>query len=334
MNVRKLSFSFFSVGVFCLPFFLNSGKKHFQTLTKSNKYIVSLEKEKIKVKLGKKLFFDKRLSVNNTVSCATCHVPKYAFTDRKKVSEGVFGRKTERNSPSLLNCYKLKTVMYDAHLSTLEMQVIVPIQEHVEMGSNMIDLIGKLKKIKAYNEMSIKAFDKEFDAFVLTRSIAAYERSLKSNNTRFDDFYSGKNKKKLTDDELSGWKLFSEKLYCIKCHPAPDFTTFLPENNGLYKEFGEDKGRFRINLDSTQIGFFKIPSLRNIVLTYPYMHDGSLSSLNDVINHYSKGGEGHKLQNKAIESFQLSDSERKQLLAFFNTLTDKSFIKKNQQHTK
>jgi cytochrome c peroxidase len=261
-------------------------------------------------------------------------VPKYAFTDRKKVSEGVFGRKTERNSPSLFNANKLKTVMYDAHLSTLEMQVIVPIQEHVEMDMKMIDLIKKIKKIEQYNALAIKAFDREFDAFVLTRSIAAYERTLLSENSRFDRYYSKKNNKALTKNEVAGWKLFSEKLYCAKCHPAPDFTTFSPENNGLYKEYSGDKGRFRINLDSTQIGYFKIPSLRNIAVTYPYMHDGSLKSLTEVIDQYSRGGAGHSLQSKNIQPFKLTKQEKYQLIVFLNSLTDLSYLKNNTKHTK
>ncbi len=326
MKFKLLSFSIFSIGAFCVPFFMNSSKESISAFILYS--FQETNKEEIKIELGRRLFFEKRLSINNSVSCASCHEPQFAFTDRKKVSEGVFGRKTDRNAPSLLNAYKLKTVMFDAHLPSLEMQVIVPIQEHVEMDMKMLDLIKKIKAIESYNTLANRVFGREFDAFVLTRSIAAYERTLISENSRFDQYYTGKNKKAINKEELAGWKIFSEKLYCVKCHPAPDFTTFLPENNGLYKEFGTDKGRFRIDLDSTQIGFFKIPSLRNIALTYPYMHDGSLNSLKEVVNHYSKGGEGNLLQNKHIQPFQLTILENKQLLAFFNTLTDLNYLKK------
>lgn len=280
-----------------------------------------------KIALGKSLFFDKRLSIDETVSCATCHVPAFAFTDRKAVSEGVKGRRTERNSPSILNAGYLKTVMFDAHLTSLEMQVIVPIQEHVEMDMKMLDLIERLKKVDEYQDAAKKIFNRDFDAYVLTRSISAFERSLVSQNSRFDQFYSGKNKKALSKDEVAGWKLFSEKLYCAKCHPAPHFTTYVAENNGLYLEYGNDKGRFRIFNDSMDIGKFKVPSLRNLELTYPYMHDGSMTSLEDVFDHYKTGGKKHPLQNKTIQPFQLSKKETMQLKKFLFSLTDTSYMK-------
>jgi cytochrome c peroxidase len=279
-----------------------------------------------KVELGRKLFFDKRLSVNNTVACATCHVPEYAFTDRLQVSRGIEGRETERNSPSILNSAFLKTVMFDAHLPSLEMQVIVPIQEHTEMGNNMKELIQKLRAIPEYQNAAKKIFNRDFDAYVLTRSISAFERTLMSMNSRFDQYING-NTSKLSADEKAGWKIFSEKLYCIQCHPAPYFTTFEAANNGLYKEYGKDKGRFRIFLDSNDIGKFKIPSLRNIQLTYPYMHDGSITSIDEIINHYQKGGSRHKLQSTIIQPFELTSKEREQLKAFLYSLTDTSYMR-------
>jgi len=279
-----------------------------------------------KVELGRKLFFDKRLSVNNTVACATCHVPEYAFTDRLQVSRGIEGRETERNSPSILNSAFLKTVMFDAHLPSLEMQVIVPIQEHTEMGNNMKELIQKLRAIPEYQNAAKKIFNRDFDAYVLTRSISAFERILISMNSRFDQYKNG-NTSKLSADEKAGWKIFSEKLYCIQCHPAPYFTTFEAANNGLYKEYGKDKGRFRIFLDSNDIGKFKIPSLRNIQLTYPYMHDGSIKSIDDVIDHYLKGGAKHSLQSTIIQPFELTSKEREQLKAFLYSLTDTSYMR-------
>jgi cytochrome c peroxidase len=280
-----------------------------------------------KVALGKKLFFDKRLSLDGTVSCASCHDPHKAFTDQLATSVGIKGQRTERNAPSILNSGFLKTVMFDAHLKTLELQVIVPLQEPTEMGHNMKKLIPQLRVIPEYQAAAQKIFQRDFDAFVLTRSIGAFERSLVSMNSRFDQFQAG-NKKALTKDEQAGWKLFSEKLYCIQCHPAPYFTTFEAANNGLYLDYGKDKGRFRINLDSADIGKFKIPSLRNSKLTFPYMHDGSLESLDEVIEHYTKGGKKHPLQDKRIVPFELTIKERKQLTLFLKSLTDTSYLKR------
>jgi cytochrome c peroxidase len=279
-----------------------------------------------KVALGKKLFFDKRLSLDGTVSCASCHDPHKAFSDQLTTSIGIKGQRTERNAPSILNSGFLKTVMFDAHLKTLELQVIVPLQEPTEMGHNMKKLIPQLRAIPEYQAAAQKIFQRDFDAFVLTRAIGAFERSLVSMNSRFDQYQAG-NKKALSKDEQAGWKLFSKKLYCIQCHPAPYFTTFEAANNGLYLDYGKDKGRFRINLDSSDIGKFKIPSLRNSELTFPYMHDGSLESIDKVIEHYIKGGKKHPLQDKRIVPFELTTKERKQLTLFLKALTDTSYLK-------
>lgn len=284
-----------------------------------------LSKEKIE--LGKKLFFDKQLSRDGSVSCATCHVPEFAFTDRKKISEGVAGGKTERNSPSILNSAYLKTVMFDAHLTSLEMQVIVPIQEHVEMDMKMGDLINRLREVSEYQEAARKVFNRDFDAWVLTRSIAAFERSLISSNSPFDKFYYQKDKNAISAEAKRGWKIFSEKLYCTQCHPAPYFTNFKAESNGLYADYSPDHGRFRIFHDSTDMGKFKVPSLRNIELTFPYMHDGSISSIDEVIEHYIKGGENHFNKSSTIKPFKLTVQEKNDLKVFLNSLTDTSYMK-------
>jgi cytochrome c peroxidase len=282
-----------------------------------------------KAELGRKLFFDKRLSLDGTIACASCHDPRKAFTDQLTTSRGINGQVTERNSPSLLNSGFLKTAMFDAHLQTLELQVIVPIQEKTEMGHNMKELIPQLRAIPEYQAAAKKIFNRAFDAYVLTRSISAFERTLISMNSRYDQFQRG-NKRALNKSEQAGLKLFTEKLYCTQCHPAPYFTTFIAENNGLYQNYEPitDKGRFRIHLDSNDIGKFKVPSLRNIELTFPYMHDGNLKTLEDVIAHYSKGGQRHPKQNKVIVPFQLNEQEHKQLIAFLKSLTDTSYLNK------
>ena len=280
-----------------------------------------------KISFGKKLFFDKRLSRDESISCATCHVPAFAFTDRKKVSEGVNGGKTERNAPSLLNAGFLKTMMFDAHLTSLEMQAIVPIQEHVEMDMKMKELIKRLRLVDEYQEAAKRIYNREVDAFVITRSIAAFERSLLSQNSHFDSYYYKKNKNALTKDEIAGWKIFSEELYCTKCHPAPGFTNYVAENNGLYLNYGQDKGRFRIFNDSMDIGKFKVPSLRNVELTYPYMHDGSLASLDAIFSHYENGGAKHPLQSKIIQPFVLTKKQKEQLKLFLFSLTDTTYMK-------
>lgn len=281
-----------------------------------------------KVELGRKLFFDSRLSSDSSLSCASCHLPELAFTDGRKTAIGVNGAMGNRNAPTLLNVGYQETFMFDAHLETLEKQVIVPIQEPIEMNMNMVDLIERLRKDPYYVRAAREIFDRDFDPWVLTRSISAFERTLVSDNSRFDQYMYHGNEEALTKSELRGWKLFSEKLYCTECHKVPLFTNLVAENNGLYSDYGEDKGRFRIHKDSNDIGKFKVPTLRNIVLTAPYMHDGSFSSLEEVIDHYSKGGEDHWNKSDLIKPFELSQSERKDLLNFFEALTDTSYMKR------
>ncbi len=283
-----------------------------------------------KIALGRQLFFDTRLSLDGTVSCATCHDPHKAFTDHLAQSKGINGQLSERNAPSLLNSAFLKTAMFDAHLQTLELQVIVPIQEPVEMGHNMKHLIKQLKQIPEYQAGAKAIYGRDFDAWVLTRSIAAFERSLLSMNAPFDQYLAG-NKNAISKDQLAGWRIFSDKLYCIQCHPAPYFTTHEAANNGLYASYDgkTDQGRFRIHHDSSDIGKFKVPSLRNLPLTFPYMHDGSLQTIEDVIAHYQQGGAKHPLQDPRIVAFAISAKEKQQLLSFFNALVDTSYLLRN-----
>lgn len=281
-----------------------------------------------KIALGEKLFFDKRLSVDNSVACVDCHQPKLAFADNLPLSFGVNGGITERNAPSLLNAAYLKKVMFDGELKTLEMQVIVPIQEHTEMGCDMKELIQKLRAIPEYEQAAQSVFGRTFDPFVLTRSIAAFERTLISQNSAFDRYWLG-DKKALNSSEKRGWKIFSETLYCTKCHPAPHFTTYSTQNNGLYKDYVKDQGRFRIDLADSSKGKFKIPSLRNIKLTAPYMHNGSIKTVKEVLQHYQKGGENHDNQSKIIVPFELSGTEMEDLLHFFSALTDTSYLHQN-----
>ncbi len=279
-----------------------------------------------KVELGRLLFFDTRLSSDNSISCASCHVPEYAFTDRKPLSIGVDGGVSMRNAPTLLNVGYQETVMFDAEIKSLEMQVPVPIKEHVEMNMRIDSLILRLKKVPQYRELAKKAFNREIDAWVLTRSISAFERTLISDASQFDQFYYHNDPKALNASEKAGWKLFSEELYCTTCHAPPHFTNFQAENNGLYMDYGEDLGRFRIDFDSLEIGSFKVPTLRNIELTYPYMHDGSLSSLEEVVEHYANGAQGHPNQHPIIESVNLSESEKQHLIDFLKSLTDTSYM--------
>lgn len=278
------------------------------------------DKNQAKIELGKKLFFDKRLSLDNTISCGSCHLPEKAFADGQQFGAGIKGQLTTRNVPSILNVKYLKMVMFDGAIPDLEQQILVPLTEHNEMGSDIRDLIFELAKDKEYQESSKKIFNRKFDAYVLTRSIAAYERSLVAMNSRYDQYQAG-NKSAMDKNEIEGMKLFNS-LYCVKCHASPHFTNFIPENNGLYEVYA-DEGRYRVSRDSSDIGKFKTPSLRNVALTSPYMHDGSLKTLDQVVEHYMKGGKHHYNQSEKIKSLNLSKEQQRNLVLFLECLSDK-----------
>ncbi|MNU58151.1 Cytochrome c551 peroxidase precursor [compost metagenome] len=278
-----------------------------------------------KIAFGKKLFFDKRLSAGNQISCATCHQPEKAFTDGLPKSIGVNGQTAMRNAPSILNSSYFSRYMYDGEVRTLEEQVLVPLQDHQEMASSMKEILKKLSHDKEYQKLAKTIFNRELDAYVITRAISTYERSLISRNSRFDQYRSGK-KSSLSKDEIAGWKLFSEKLYCTKCHSGPDFTNYSVVSNGLYSDYGFDQGRYRINGIEQEKGTFKVPSLRNSSLTAPYMHDGSMKTLREVIAHYAKGGNNFPNKSPLIKPFSLTALEISQLELFLKSLTDTSYI--------
>ena len=286
---------------------------------------VPIVKDNSKVELGRKLFFDKRLSGDNTISCVSCHNPKLAFTDGKKFSAGVEGRLSFRNTPTLLNVVEATSFMFDAEIKTLEEQAIVPIQDHTEMNIRMGDLIRKLRAIPEYNKSSKEIFNKEFDASVLTKSLAAFQKSLVSKNSLFDQFQASGDSSLFNEAQLEGWSKFNE-LDCIKCHELPNLTDYLPYNVGLYMDYGGDQGRFRVTHDSIDMGKFKTPTLRNVELTAPYFHDGSAQSLSDVIQSHTRSFKWHPNKDKRIQISKLTPEEEQKIIDFLKTVTDTTFL--------
>jgi len=279
-----------------------------------------------KVELGKLLFFDKRLSRDESISCASCHIPNKAFASNDPVAIGINGRKNLRNTPTILNLANNKSFMFDGVIPTLEMQALVPIQDHNEMDMPMQDLVTRLLTDKIYEKLSRDLFRRAIDPTVITKSLAAYVRSLSSLNSRFDQFYFKGQKDALNTEEKAGWSLFSSKLNCLSCHALPNFSTGNNANNGIYAVYSLDLGRQRATNLPEDEGSFKIPSLRNIELTYPYMHDGSMTDLAQVIDHYNRGGKSNANKSNLIKPLNLTDKERNQLVAFLKSLTDTSYI--------
>jgi cytochrome c peroxidase len=276
--------------------------------------------------LGKKLFYDPVMSVDSSLSCGSCHKPHLAFADEVAFSDGVKGRAGTRNVPSLANIGYHPYFTREGGVPTLEMQVLVPIQEHNEFDFNIIYLAERLQRDSMYVAMSREAYGREPDPYVITRALACFERSLISGNSRYDRFAFQGEEKALSAREKAGMELFfGESLGCASCHGGFDFTNYAFENNGLYEEY-PDLGRFRLTGDPRDSARFKVPSLRNVALTAPYMHDGSMESLEAVINHYASGGKAHPQKSPLIQPFQLSEKEKRQLIAFLHSLTDESFL--------
>jgi cytochrome c peroxidase len=275
---------------------------------------------------GRALFFDSRLSRDNSISCASCHIPDKAFTDGRSKSIGVRGRMAMRNAPTLLNVGSASFFMFDAHIKSLEEQAIVPIQDSNEMDLPMGDLIDRLKGITIYTEASRRLYNRDIDAWVVTRALASFQRTLKSDNSPFDQYLSG-DRDAISTKAQKGWKLF-QRLKCLECHQLPHFTDYKARNNGVFSGGESDKGKFRIAGDSSYMGAFKVATLRNVALTAPYMHDGSFATLTDVIQHYNTGGSGHWNQDSRVKKQGLSDREIDYLINFLESLTDTSYMKK------
>ena len=276
--------------------------------------------------LGKRLFFDPVMSVDSSISCASCHQPELAFSDDVAFSPGVEQRPGVRNAPSLANVAYHPYFTREGGVPTLEMQVLVPIQEHNEFDFNIVLLAEKLAKDSSYVTQSEAAYEQTPDAFVITRSLACFERSLLSGQSPYDLFTHHGQTKALSAAAKRGMELFfSKKTKCSECHSGFNFSNYTFENNGLYEQY-QDVGRFRLTGNEADRALFKVPSLRNVGLTAPYMHDGSLPTLDAVVEHYQSGGKNNPKKNDLIQPLGLTESERKDLVQFLESLTDENFV--------
>lgn len=284
---------------------------------------------KSRVKLGQQLFFDARLSRNNSLACASCHNPMFAFTDGNMLSVGNNGELLTRNSPTLTNVvYQDSGFLFDRGVPTLEMQILVPIQEHKEFDFNIELIAVRLNQDSILRNLSIMAYGSEFTPFVITRAIAAFERTLISGNSPYDRFING-DSTALTANEQVGMDLFFNNLNCTECHSGFNFTNNSLQNNGLYSyPYPLDSGRMRVTSLEKDRDLFKVPTLRNIEVTAPYMHDGSISSLDSVVSHYLTGGQEHSHKSEFLAPQELNSLEKLQLVCFLKSLTDTSFINK------
>ncbi|MBP6022847.1 cytochrome-c peroxidase [Ferruginibacter sp.] len=282
--------------------------------------------------LGKKLFSEKILSKDSTVSCASCHKPNFAFADTAAFSTGIEGKLTKRNTPSVLNMKNRPYFFWDGRAASLEEQALMPIQNPDEMGLPIDEAVNRLNQSAEYKTLFKKIFKQVPTAKNLAAAFAAYEKTLETVDSKFDDWSN--NLKKLTAQEERGRELFvGDKAKCFDCHRMEDFTTDEFKNIGLYNEKElNDAGLFNITKKETDKGKFKIPGLRNIGVTAPYMHNGMFKTLEEVVEYYN---DPQKFVTGAINiddvlktPLHLSEKEKKDLVAFLKTLSDKKYLKK------
>lgn len=285
-----------------------------------------------RVALGRKLFSERILSKDSSVSCASCHIPNFAFADTVAFSTGIAGKLTKRNTPSVLNMKNRPYYFWDGRASSLEEQALLPIQNPDEMGLPIEDAVKRLNQSKEYKQLFQKIFNQRPDAKNLAAAFSAYEKTLETVNSKFDDWSN--NIKNLSASEERGRQLFvGDKAKCFDCHRMEDFTTDEFKNIGLYngKELN-DAGLYNLTNKETDIGKFKTPGLRNIAITAPYMHNGMFKTLEEVLEYYNNPQKfvtsPINIDDALKQPLGLTKNEQSDIIAFLKTLTDKAFLKK------
>lgn len=276
---------------------------------------------KEKVELGRHLYFDKRLSAAGDVSCATCHDPARGFTDQLPVSTGHAGQKGGRSAPTVINSTYSYLQFWDGRAKTLEEQALGPIQNPIEMGNTVEGMITNVKAIADYAPMFQAAFgDPEISAQRVSFAIASYERTVLSGNSKWDRFMAG-DAAAMSDAEKRGWELFKGKAQCTLCHAGQTFSDSDFHNIGVgMKAKKPDLGRYDVTKDEKDKGAFKTPTVRDITRTAPYMHDGSVKTLEAVVALYDKGGEPNRWLDPKIKPLGLTPEEARDLVAFMRAL--------------
>ncbi len=317
---------------------------------------IAVPQDKALIQLGKDVFNDTHFSANNTISCASCHAPEKAFTDQRATAKGIYGQIGNRNAPTLLNVAFFKQFFHDGRANSLEQQALGPLLNPVEHGLESPEYI---EQIIQQNPDYVHRFSQVFNidkddirAEHLAKVIAAYERTLIAGNSAFDQYYFGRDRSKLSKSAARGLLIFRRKGNCANCHEIsmndalftdnrfynlgqgfekmeailPNFIAAIkqgqnPDDFPLTAEQRAELGRFNVTHALQDIGKFKTPTLRNIALTAPYMHDGSIKTLEEVVDYYDKGGHKNPYLDSAIYPLHLSAQEKADLVAFMRALT-------------
>ena len=282
-----------------------------------------------KTALGKRLFFDPILSIDKTVSCGTCHLPERGFADDKELAVGVSGRVGKRHSPSLVNRGFGRSHFWDGRSASLEAQVLLPIEDPNEMAMTVTEAVDRLAADESYREAFQAAFDRPIESSDLARALASYLRTIKSTDSPYDRFVNGETDALSAEAQL-GLQLFRTRARCVLCHSEPLFTdeqlhntgvAWRPDADGSGSGSFQDNGRYLVTSQQRDLGKFKTPTLREIANTAPYMHDGSLKTLADVVEFYDQGGRHNPFQMPLVRPLGLTPAEKQALVKFLESLS-------------
>jgi len=284
---------------------------------------------KSKAALGKLLFNETMLSLDSSVSCASCHKPEFAFADTAAFSMGIHGKPSSRNTPSVLNMKNRPYYFWDGRANSLANQALMPIENPDEMGLPIKEAVARLNQSEKYRKLFKKIFRQLPNEKNLAEAIAAFEETLETVDSKFDDWSN--NISELSESEERGRALFvGDKAKCFDCHSMEDFTDDGFKNIGLFNgKETNDSGRYRITQNLPDVGKFKTPGLRNIAVTPPYMHDGRFKTLEQVVSYYNTPfmfvDDPVNMDKALMKPLGLTQQEKKDLVSFLKTLTDKAY---------
>jgi cytochrome c peroxidase len=278
-----------------------------------------------RVELGRRLFYDERLSRSEQISCASCHLQQNAFADPNRVSTGEEGQVGTRNAPALVNLAYGREFFWHGGASSLEVQAVGPIKNPVEMAMTLREVAERLTSDATLLAAFDTAYGQTPNESTITRALASFVRSLVSGSSPYDRYLAG-DADAIGDSAKRGEALFNgEGAECFHCHTGFNFTTNTYKNDGTLPD-DPDAGRGEVTARASDSGKFKIPTLRNVAVSAPYMHDGSLETLDDVIVAYAQGGRGHPNTDPTIHPLELGADEQRDLRAFLESLTDQAFL--------
>jgi cytochrome c peroxidase len=275
-----------------------------------------------KVALGRRLFAEPLLSRDRRLSCAGCHDPGRAFSDGKPVAVGAFGRRGTRNVPTLINRGYGGSFFWDGRAGSLEKQVLQPIHDPKEMDMTLADVVARLKGTDRYPKLFQAAFGRDLNADDLARVLASYVRTILSGDSPYDRYISGE-REALSAEAREGLELVRGKAHCTACHVGPNLTDEGFHNTGVAWRDGRllDPGRYAVTGKEADRGAFKTPTLREAARTAPYMHDGSLETLEEVIDYYDRGGNRNPHLDAELPPLHLTAEEKQALVAFLRALS-------------